>query len=98
MRGKKVCKNYTGIMGRISFSGYKLFIFIRIPVGRCYCFRFTLCIKGPTFVYFFFSFVVFRSRDMEKFEKINHVINFYISACERCEIQQWPTQSVYAGI
>lgn len=48
----RFAKNLTGNMGRISFSGYKLFIFIRIPVCRCYCFRFAH--KGPFIVWLFF--------------------------------------------
>lgn len=94
-RGKKFAKIIPA-----SWDVYHLvllFIFIRIPVGRCYCFRFALYFKGPTFVYFFaaslclsfpicFDFVIWKKNG----KKINHVINFDISACERCEIQQWP--------
>lgn len=99
MRETSGCKN-IGDLGRISFNEYKLFIFIRILVCRCYCFRFG-CIEGfHRFCLVFPMFcacIMFRCRDMAKYStKINHVINFDVSVLVKN--QQWPTQSVYSGI
>lgn len=45
-----------GDLGSISFSEYKLFIFIRILVGRCYCFHF-VALRGFNVCLFFPMFV-----------------------------------------
>lgn len=107
--GTEICakkkKKSVAIMGRISFSGYKLFIFIRIPVCRCYCFQRELC-RLPIFFlllslgHVYNVSISWYGEIRKKNLKINHVINFYISMLrERCEIQQWPnTICLLSGI
>lgn len=105
-------------MGRISFCRYKLFIFIRIPVCRCYCFRWANSKKGLTLSLslclvlrawtqlFFYAHNVSISVIWTKSthtKKINHVINFYISALwtmwnSTMDMDMNTTKSVYGGI
>lgn len=81
-------------MGRLSFSRYKLFIFIRIPVCRCYCFQWAILKRGslsfslPLYLFssahnFFYALNVSISWYSEilhqQTKKTDHVINFYIS-------------------